>query len=36
MLEGFDRAYRMTDGRISVGERIHASADAGTLVGPGH
>jgi putative ABC transport system ATP-binding protein len=33
MLEGFDRVYRMIDGRISIGEHIHSRADAGALVG---
>jgi hypothetical protein len=29
MLEGFDRVYRMTDGRIDTGQRVRA---AGALV----
>jgi putative ABC transport system ATP-binding protein len=36
MLEGFDRVYRMTDGRITIGEQVHAPADADVLVGSGH
>jgi len=31
MLDGFDRVYRMTDGRIDPGRRISA-ADASALV----
>jgi putative ABC transport system ATP-binding protein len=33
MLEGFDRVYRMIDGRISIGEHLHAPGDAEALVG---
>ncbi len=32
MLEGFDRVYRMTDGRISTGERIQRPVNAEALV----
>jgi putative ABC transport system ATP-binding protein len=35
MLEGFDRVYRMTDGRISIGEQLQNRADVGMLVGSG-
>jgi putative ABC transport system ATP-binding protein len=31
MLEGFDRVYRMTDGRIDTGQRVH-SADRAALI----
>jgi putative ABC transport system ATP-binding protein len=31
MLEGFDRVYRMTDGRIDTGQRVH-SPDMAALV----
>jgi putative ABC transport system ATP-binding protein len=33
MLEGFDRVYRMTDGRISTGERLPVHTRAEALVG---
>jgi putative ABC transport system ATP-binding protein len=33
MLEGFDRVYRMIDGRINIGEQLHAPGDAEALVG---
>jgi putative ABC transport system ATP-binding protein len=33
MLEGFDRVYRMTDGRIRGSERLHAAARTQALVG---
>jgi putative ABC transport system ATP-binding protein len=32
MLEGFDRVFRMTDGRISIGERIHGLTEVEALV----
>jgi putative ABC transport system ATP-binding protein len=33
MLGGFDRVYRMTDGRLRVGESRHGPVDAGALAG---
>jgi putative ABC transport system ATP-binding protein len=33
MLEDFDRVYRMTDGRISTGERLQNRTPAEALVG---
>jgi putative ABC transport system ATP-binding protein len=36
MLDGFDRVYRMTDGRIDSGERIRRPTAAEALVGSAH